>query len=310
MTNTERIIALLRSTPGLDDDELSSMTSIRPRQQVNQICRRLEASGVLSRVKNADGKIVNVPVERDAQTASRPSVEAPRAIESIRLAPLRSSTAPAYTIANLRQTLFVICCSGSKNSGSSISDGASILDSLRESTANQLRDARFAIVSRAKLDESTRMPAWQRYCGGFYGAAAASIGEAIAENLHMVIISGGYGLLLANESIGMYESVFRSAEWPSGLLQRVFGEYAEHHRLTSLRGFVASSTDYGKLLRRVAWHDFGVKDAWIFSPERVRGALVKNPRALGEAFKTLMRGELTPDWRSSDGLEIDAIELH
>ena len=65
-----------------------------------------------------------------------------------------------------------------------------------------------------------------------------------------------------------------------------------------------------KLLRRVAWHDFGVKDAWIFSPERVRGALVKNPRALGEAFKTLMRGELTPDWRSSDGLEIDAIELH
>src|ERR1700722_8305845 len=103
MTNTERIIAVLRSTPGLDADELSSMTAIRPRQQVNQICRRLEASGVLSRVRKADGKIVNVPVERDAQTASRPSVEAPRAIESIRLAPLRSSTAPAYTIANLRR---------------------------------------------------------------------------------------------------------------------------------------------------------------------------------------------------------------
>jgi hypothetical protein len=309
MTNAERIIAALRNTPGFDDDELSSITGIRPRQQVNQICRKLEAGGVVSRVKSADSKIVNVLVDGAPHIGERDSVKAPRAIEPFRLAPVPSSSAPAYEVANPHQTLFVICCSGSKNSGSSTSDGTSILDSLTESTANDLRGARSAVASRAELDESTRMPAWRRYGGGFYGAAEASIGRAIAENLHIAIISGGYGLLLPSESIGMYQRVFRCSEWPSGLLQRVFGEYARCQKLTSLRGFVPSSTDYGKLLRRVPWKESGVTDAWMFSAERVRGALVKNPRALGEAFKTLMRGELKSDWRSSDGLRIEAIEL-
>ena len=41
----------------LDDDELSTLTSILPRQQVNQICRRLRAKGILSR-ELGPGKIV------------------------------------------------------------------------------------------------------------------------------------------------------------------------------------------------------------------------------------------------------------
>src|ERR1035437_324588 len=77
MTNGERIIAALRNSPGLDDDELSSMTGIRPRQQVNQICRRLEAGGVVFRGKSADGKIVNVLVDGAPHTGERASVKAP-----------------------------------------------------------------------------------------------------------------------------------------------------------------------------------------------------------------------------------------
>ena len=310
MTNGERIIAALRNSPGLDDDELSSMTGIRPRQQVNQICRRLEAGGVVFRGKSADGKIVNVLVDGAPHTGERASVKAPRAIEPSRLAPVPSSSAPAYVIANPHQTLFVICCSGSKNSGSIISYNASILGSLTEATANQLREARSAIASRAKFDESTRMPAWRRYGGGFYGAAASSISQAIDENLHITIVSGGYGLLLTDEPIGMYEKVFRCADWPGGLLERAFAEYVQYHGLTSLRAFAAASTDYSKLLRGVSWNESGVRDAWLFSPERVPGAMVKSPRAPGEAFAALIKRELTADWRSSDGLKIDAIELH
>lgn len=60
-TNRERIITYLQANPdGVDDDELSTRLQIRPRQQVNQICRALEAGGVISRQKDYSlGKIVN-----------------------------------------------------------------------------------------------------------------------------------------------------------------------------------------------------------------------------------------------------------
>jgi len=311
MTNAERIIAALRNSPGFDDDELSSMTGVCPRQQVNEICRRLEAEGIVSRVKRTERKIVNVLIDPGSpQLHRRASVSTRRTIEPSRFVPVGFSTASAFAVPDPHGTLFVICCSGSKNPGSSSASGPSILDFLTESTAGQLREARLAVASRAKLDESTRMPAWRRYGGGFYGAAASSIGQAIDENLHIAIVSGGYGLLLTDEPIGTYEKVFRCADWPGGLLEHAFAEYVQYHGLTSLRAFAAASTDYSKLLRRVSWNESGVRYAWLFSPERVPGAMVRSPRAQGEAFAALIKGELTADWRSSDGLKIDAIKLH
>jgi hypothetical protein len=56
----DRILELLRLAPEpLDDDELSRRSGVTPRQQVNQICRALEAGGVLRRYVDARGKIVN-----------------------------------------------------------------------------------------------------------------------------------------------------------------------------------------------------------------------------------------------------------
>ena len=62
MTNAERIVEALRRKPGLDDDELSRLADVTPRQQVNRICRRLEREGKLRRERGPRGKIVNDPV--------------------------------------------------------------------------------------------------------------------------------------------------------------------------------------------------------------------------------------------------------
>lgn len=60
VTNRERVLAALAaSSHPLDDDELSGRTGIKPRQSVNQICRRLEAEGLVVRASGATGKIVN-----------------------------------------------------------------------------------------------------------------------------------------------------------------------------------------------------------------------------------------------------------
>jgi hypothetical protein len=61
-THADRIIDLLRAYPrGLDDDRISSLLGIQPRQTVNQVCRKLEQDGVLRRsMDSRQGKIVNV----------------------------------------------------------------------------------------------------------------------------------------------------------------------------------------------------------------------------------------------------------
>jgi hypothetical protein len=69
MTNIETIIATLQQWPRLDDDELARQADIQPRQQVNQICRRLEASGRLRRDHGPRGKIINVLVAPTSNTS-------------------------------------------------------------------------------------------------------------------------------------------------------------------------------------------------------------------------------------------------
>jgi hypothetical protein len=59
MTNIERVLQYVRAHPGKDDDDLSEVLNIKPRQQVNQICNRLVREGVMLREVGPSGKIVN-----------------------------------------------------------------------------------------------------------------------------------------------------------------------------------------------------------------------------------------------------------
>ena len=61
MTNIQRVRECVLRSPGLDDDEISEMTGVQPRQQVNQICRRLVDHGELKRVPGPKKKLVNYP---------------------------------------------------------------------------------------------------------------------------------------------------------------------------------------------------------------------------------------------------------
>lgn len=57
------VLRVLRLSPRpLDDDQLSDRTGIRPRQQVNQICRGLQREGLVRRYVGEHQKIVNEQV--------------------------------------------------------------------------------------------------------------------------------------------------------------------------------------------------------------------------------------------------------
>lgn len=72
-TNTDRVLETLRlSAQPLDDDEIANRARIQPRQQVNQICRRLQAEGRVDRHPGPNGKIVNSLTPRSSQHAPPP----------------------------------------------------------------------------------------------------------------------------------------------------------------------------------------------------------------------------------------------
>jgi len=86
-TNHDRIIEFLKQNKGnwFDDDELSEILEIKPRQQVNQICRRLVQEGIIQR-HTIGGKIKNSFVEGKLEiTAVKPSEAETIRVEKIEL---------------------------------------------------------------------------------------------------------------------------------------------------------------------------------------------------------------------------------
>jgi len=64
------------------------------------------------------------------------------------------------------------------------------------------------------------------------------------------------------------------------------------------------TTDYAKLIRKVDWKGAGITATIISPVSQGGGAMVKVPRAQGQAVEALIAGGLAEDWRSSDGLAI------
>lgn len=94
MTNTEKLLDAMETlgTPA-SDDCLSGLAGVEPRQQANQICRRLEASGTVTRETAACGtcgksKVVNgLGSGRRPAAATKPDAEKKPETATVRVEP-------------------------------------------------------------------------------------------------------------------------------------------------------------------------------------------------------------------------------
>lgn len=316
MTNTDHILELLRRQPGLDDDQISELTGIKPRQQVNQICRRLENQGMLRRCTGVTGKIVNYPVEgfsKGDELPIEPTVSIARYRQQSDSVRVRSASLVGrdptreITLELTPETLLILPCSGKKLPLYGMRDtGPRIIDYLPDALASKLNSARRSVHRNyANVDEQTLGSAWRRYDGHLYKAAREELRDALDNDMHILILSGGYGVLLANEPIGIYQARLNLAWWPKGLLEEVIASYTWRHKLKRVIAIVSSTTSYRSLLKRVDWCSTDADEVVLLMPERVRGgAMVKAPRSQGEALSALISGKLNQRWCSSDGLGI------
>ncbi len=208
---------------------------------------------------------------------------------------------------NLGSTLIVIPCSARKdNLRGNGSAGPSILDSLIPATATLLRQARKENAPRAQLDERSLEPAWKRYRGSFYAAAEQALARVVGAGHHVVIVSGGYGVVTATEPIGLYEARLKLSNWPIGLLGRCLCEYARSHSLTDVVAFMPSTTDYPKVIRRAPWSESGAREVRLITVELLSpgGAMSRVPWALGEAFTLFVEGRTIHAGQSLDGAQV------
>ena len=313
MTNRERVLALLRSEPvGLTDSEIRERAGIQPHQQVNQICRSLAQAGLIERRAGPQGRLVNLPPASLPVTSLPVRGLAARA-GSGKLSHERAGPADADEMPRLSAstTLFVLPCSGSKRRGGrrTAARGTSVLRSLPRGLAAELRTRRSENALRAKLDESALLPAAERYIGTLYQAAGDALDVLAGSGADLLIISGGYGVVRPSEPIGWYDQEFRNAMWPNGVVARCLAAYADATGATAVIGVLSATTQYARVFRSVRWPDRvdHVLHVW---PEPTAGAMVKAPRAQGEALKVFSRNQpLLPDWTSSNGLGMQITRL-
>lgn len=82
-------------------------------------------------------------------------------------------------------------------------------------------------------------------------------------------------------------------------------DYARRESIRSVISLMSATTDYAKLIRRVNWKGTGLKATLASPAADGGGAMVKVPRAQGEAIEALIEGGIDEDWRSSDSLKIE-----
>ena len=212
------------------------------------------------------------------------------------------------------ETLFVVPCSAKKtwNRRARRSDGTSVLDSLPPPLANELHRQRIKNALKAKVDESSLLPAAARYTGYLYQAAGNAFDTLLGSGSEVLIISSGYGVVHAREPIGMYEqAVLEEAMWPNRLVQRCLAAHATHAGAKTVIGLLSRTTEYAQWFREVHWPQ-AIEEVYLVSPvARSRsGAQIAVPRATGEALAAIARRQrLSPDWTSSDGLHVRVTPL-
>jgi hypothetical protein len=194
---------------------------------------------------------------------------------------LAHATTAAATLAGVdpARALIVLQCSAAKATGGI---GARVQPAPWPAA---LYRARSAVRHSADVDDQQVMPAWRRYTGGFYAEAGEVLGQALASGAQVLIISGGYGILRADEPVGTYDKKFRLSDWPEGLLSELLVDEAASLTVDAVVAFTGASTDYARLLRQTPWNRSGVADALLVTIAATGGgAMVKVPRGLGRAF--------------------------
>lgn len=211
---------------------------------------------------------------------------------------------------DLERTLIVLPCSGAKRrAGRAKGHERTITTEIDPALAQELQAARQRLAEMESFDERNPVPALGRYDGALYQVADDALTRAVATGGHVVIVSGGYGVLLGEEPIGLYDRRFVPGDWPRKLAGRVLSSYAERHDIKTVVAFLARTTSYADVVRTAPWPS-NVEQVELVSAAHAGGGGMRIvPQVLGEAADAYLQGRLDGEWRSSRGVALTTERL-
>lgn len=199
---------------------------------------------------------------------------------------IRGSRSPAEALRDFdpKRCMLIVTCSASKRFGGQVPGGEDA-----NQWAPELREARTRVLSSSKLDVTRVLPAWRRYTGTFYRHASPALADAVTHG-HVLIISGGYGILRAEQLIGCYDRQLNLADWPRGVLESALIGEVRRRGLDAVVAFASATPGYARLLHRVPWREAGIRARLVTVSGVTGGAMVEVPRRLGQAFSAFWTG--------------------
>ena len=102
------------------------------------------------------------------------------------------------------------------------------------------------MLSKSGLDDRLVMPAWQRYDGRLFRAAQDTLAGTDATG-RTLIISGGYGVVRADEPIGWYDKPLQLRDWPDGVLEAALTGEVRRVGVPGVVAFLAGTSQYARL---------------------------------------------------------------
>jgi hypothetical protein len=238
------------------------------------------ADAPASETADAPGRQVpGVAVQSTVMAACVPETSSPRSVASA----AHKYLSPREALRNVdpQRAMLVVTCSTHKRLG-----GKPPGPDRETPWPRELRDARACVRAASKLDATGVMPAWHRYTGTFYQHALPALEDAV-ERGRVLIISGGYGILRADELIGWYDRQLDLADWPRGVLESALISETHRRGADTVVAFAPGTTRYAQLLRRTPWRQTGIT-AWLVTVSEVADeAMIEVPRRLSGAFSAL-----------------------
>lgn len=209
-----------------------------------------------------------------------------------------------------KHDLLIFPCSASKK-GSDLRreiPTAAITDFISHETAEILSSAQ-ARLSRDPRDEiwfdrRTRLsPGLALYTGNQYKVPnfRERILDAILAGTHCLILSGGYGLIRAEEPIHLYAAeITQTRKYWADVIPEVLSEYIQRNDIR--RVFIGCSSSYSAILKKKGWAGKAVVYWCIPKLRRGEGgAMVKVPKLTGEAIVNLIDDRFDPGraWKTT-----------
>jgi|GEM_PF-2549868 len=180
---------------------------------------------------------------------------------------------------------------------------ASITNFIGKKAADELLAARKAVAKdrdRAKIEvNSPLVPALALYSGFQYEVDGFKdrVAGAIRSGIHCLIISGGYGLIRAEEPIHSYEATITDTKKYWGIvIPEVLVDYIRRNQIS--RVFIGCSSSYVGILKEKGWAG-DAKVYWCIPrlPEGEGGAMRKIPMLTGECIVELIDSGFQPNRR-------------